>query len=137
MLAPKVTKQISCMNSGLVGRKNNVAAHPYELPSLLYPLCYSAPPILVRCWSIWLPLSHLFSLPDKHFLICLAKAQISLGPPHHTPELNQTVYQILFVMCFPLIALRLDLGATDFVRCSTHIAIHILLKLHHMIQRFS
>ena len=91
-----------------------MAARPYELPNLLYPLCYSAPPILARCWSIWLPLSHLSSLLGKHFLICLTKAQIFQGPPHHTPELSRTVYQIPFVVYFPLIALKPDLGATDF-----------------------
>ena len=38
------------------------------------------------------------------------------GSSHHTPGLNQTVYQIPFVMYFPLIALKPDLGATDFSR---------------------
>ena len=76
----------------------------------------STGPVLVQYWSIWLPLSHLSSLLDKHFLIYLTRAQIFQDPPHHTPELNQTVYQIPSVMYFPLIALKLDLGVTDFSR---------------------
>ena len=34
-------------------------------------------------------------------------------PPYHIPELNQTVYQIPFVMYFPLIALTLEPAAAD------------------------
>ena len=62
-------------------------------------------------------------LPDKHFLTCLGKAQISQGPPHHTPGLNQTIYQILFGGCSPPIAPVPVLGVIDFwaviFKCST------------------
>ena len=38
------------------------------------------------------------------------------GLPHHTLGSSQTVYQIPFVVCFPLIAPKPDPGATDFSR---------------------
>ena len=84
----------------------------YELPSPLYRLYYSVPPVLVRTGAYGYLSSRLSSPQDKHSPICLTKAQIFQGPPHHTPESNQTVYRVPFVMYFPLIALELDLGAT-------------------------
>ena len=41
-------------------------------------------------------------------------AQISPGPPHHTPGLNQTIYQIPSVGYSPPIAPVLVLGVIDF-----------------------
>ena len=58
--------------------------------------------------------SHLSSLLDKHFPICLTKAQTFQGLPHHTLGLNQTVYQIPFVVCFSTNCPKPDPGATDF-----------------------
>ena len=43
----------------------------------------------------------------------LSQAQISRGPPHHTPGLNQTIYQILFAWCSPPIAPVPVLGVID------------------------
>ena len=110
MLTPKITEQISCMNPRLVGRETTSQLIPMSSPVffILYAIQY------LQYWSGAGAYGYLSFLLDKHFPIYLTKAQTSQGPPHHIPELNQTVYQILFVMYFLPTALKLDLGATDF-----------------------
>ena len=115
MLASKITEQISCMHPCLVCRETASQLISMSCPVLfiLYAIQH------LQYWSV---LEHMATsltslFPTRQALSNLLNqgSNFSGSSPSYT-GLNQTIYQIPFVVYFPLIALKPDPGATDFSR---------------------